>query len=114
MKLLVQPDSGIAPLIAAIKRAKKSVEIAIFRFDIRELEKALEAAVSRGVVVHALIARVDQPGGRKAAAAARDAITRCRRHGVTHRRRPRPLSRQVRRHRSDVAMGVGLQLDRSW
>ena len=64
MKLLVQPDSGVAPLIAAIKRAKKSVEVAIFRFDIRELEKTLEAAVSRGVVVHALIAQTNQGGAK--------------------------------------------------
>jgi cardiolipin synthase len=62
VKLLVQPDSGVAPLIAAITRAKKSVEIAIFRFDIRELEKAIDAAVSRGVVVHALIAQTNQGG----------------------------------------------------
>jgi hypothetical protein len=27
MKLLIQPENGIAPLVAAIKRAKKSVDI---------------------------------------------------------------------------------------
>lgn len=64
MKLLVQPDSGVAPLLSAIERAKKSVEIAIFRFDVRELEKALEAAVARGVVVHALIAQTNQGGAK--------------------------------------------------
>jgi phosphatidylserine/phosphatidylglycerophosphate/cardiolipin synthase-like enzyme len=64
VKLLVQPESGVTDLIAAIKRAKKSVEVAIFRFDIRELEKALEAAVSRGVVVHALIAQTNQGGAK--------------------------------------------------
>lgn len=64
MKLLVQPDSGVAPLLAAVKRAKTSIEMAIFRFDIRELEKALEAAVARGVVVHALIAQTNQGGAK--------------------------------------------------
>lgn len=64
MKLLVQPDSGVAPLLAAIARAQTSVEIAIFRFDIRELEKALAAAVARGVVVHALIAQTNQGGAK--------------------------------------------------
>lgn len=64
MKLLVQPEGGVAPLVAAIKRAKKSVDLAIFRFDIRELEKTLEAAASRGVVVHALIAQTNQGGAK--------------------------------------------------
>ena len=64
MKLLVQPDSGVTPLVGAIKRATKSVEMAIFRFDIRELEQALEAAVARGVVVHALIAQTNQGGAK--------------------------------------------------
>ena len=33
MKLLIQPRDGIAPLIAAIKKARKSIELVIFRFD---------------------------------------------------------------------------------
>lgn len=64
MKLLVQPDSGVAPLLAAIKGARKSIEVSVFRFDIREIEKALEAAVARGVVVHALIAQTNQGGAK--------------------------------------------------
>jgi cardiolipin synthase len=65
MKLLVQPDSGIAPLVSAIKRAKKSVEIAIFRFDLQELEKALTAAVTAGVQVRALIAHTNKGGDKR-------------------------------------------------
>jgi len=65
MKLLVQPESGIAPLIGAIKRAKKSVEIAIFRFDLQELEKALTAAVTAGVAVRALIAHTNKGGDKR-------------------------------------------------
>jgi cardiolipin synthase A/B len=44
MKLLIQPENGIAPLVAAIKKAKKSVDIVIFRFDRAELEAGAEWA----------------------------------------------------------------------
>jgi phosphatidylserine/phosphatidylglycerophosphate/cardiolipin synthase-like enzyme len=56
VRLLVQPGAGVAPLLSAIRSAKKSIEIMIFRFDQREIELALEKAVTRGVFVHALIA----------------------------------------------------------
>jgi len=62
VKLLIQPDSGIAPLVAAIKKAKKSIDIAIFRFDLHELENALTAAVASGVNVRALIAHTNKGG----------------------------------------------------
>ena len=62
MKLLIQPRDGIAPVIAAIKKAKKSIEIVIFRFDRDDIERALHAAVARGVKVHALIAHTNQGG----------------------------------------------------
>ena len=59
MKLLIQPESGAEALIKAIDSAKKSVEIAIFRFDHAEIERALERAVDRGVAVHALVANTN-------------------------------------------------------
>lgn len=62
MRLLVQPLDSVAPLIRAIDGAKKSVEIVIFRLDRREVEQALANAVSRGVFVHALIARTNRGG----------------------------------------------------
>src|SRR5947209_10719164 len=62
LKLLVQPGSGVLPLIKAITGAKKCVEIVIFRFDQREIERALGSAVSRGVSVHALIAHTNRAG----------------------------------------------------
>jgi cardiolipin synthase len=62
VKLLVQPGDGIAPLINGIKRAKTKIEIAIFRFDQREMEKALGAAAERGVAVQALIANTNRGG----------------------------------------------------
>jgi phosphatidylserine/phosphatidylglycerophosphate/cardiolipin synthase-like enzyme len=65
VKLIIQPDDGIAPLLTAIKRAKKSIDIVIFRFDRMELEKALAAAVGRGVVVRALVAHTNRGGEKR-------------------------------------------------
>jgi cardiolipin synthase A/B len=62
VKLLIQPDDGIAPLLSGIRSAKKSIEIAIFRFDRAELERELKAAVARGVSVSALIAYTNRGG----------------------------------------------------
>ena len=49
-------------MLAAIKKAKTTIEIAIFRFDRADIERALHAAVERGVKVHALIAHTNQGG----------------------------------------------------
>ncbi len=65
MKLIVEPADGVAPLLSAIGRAKKSVEIAIFRLDYRDVELALTAAAARGVKVTALIAFSNRGGERK-------------------------------------------------
>ncbi len=62
MKLIVQPEDGIKPLVYGIDNARKSVEIAIFRFDRKEIEHALENAVNRGVFVHTLIADTNRSG----------------------------------------------------
>jgi cardiolipin synthase A/B len=62
LKLLIQPDDGIAPILSAIKAAKESIEIVIFRFDRPEIEAALKTAVGRGVHVHALIAYINRGG----------------------------------------------------
>ena len=64
MKLLIQPDDGVLPLVQAVKRAKKAIDIVVFRFDQAELEKALAAAVARGVAVRALIANTNRGGER--------------------------------------------------
>ena len=65
MQIIIQPDDGTAPLIEAIDRAKKTVDIVIFRFDLDAIEKALTAAVARGVVVRALIAHTNRGGESK-------------------------------------------------
>jgi cardiolipin synthase len=62
LKLLTQPRDGIAPLLAGIKSAKKSIDILIFRMDWKELETALKAASAKGVVVRALIAYTNRGG----------------------------------------------------
>lgn len=62
MNVLVQPDEGVAPVIKAIQRAKKSIHILIFRFDRGDVEKALLNAVNRGVAVSALIAYTNRGG----------------------------------------------------
>lgn len=62
MQLLIQPRDAVAPLLAAIRKARKSVELIIFRLNRDDIERALHAAVARGVQVHALIAHTNQNG----------------------------------------------------
>ncbi|MEO8595032.1 MAG: phospholipase D-like domain-containing protein [Candidatus Solibacter sp.] len=63
-KLLIQPEEGLEAILDGISGARKSVEIAIFRFDQKKIEQALEKAVGRGVAVSALIASVNRAGER--------------------------------------------------
>ena len=62
MKLITQPEAGVRPLLAAVRRARKTIDIVIFRFDLKDLEQELEAAVKRGVAVRALIAHTNRGG----------------------------------------------------
>jgi phosphatidylserine/phosphatidylglycerophosphate/cardiolipin synthase-like enzyme len=62
IKLLIQPQDGIAALVSAIKKAKTSIDVVIFRFDRAEIETALMNAVRRGVAVSALIAYANRGG----------------------------------------------------
>ena len=78
MELIIQPDDGPSRLLSALKNAKKSIEVAIFRFDRGDIEEALKAAVSRGVKVTALIAGVNR-GGEKGL---RQLETRFLSHGI--------------------------------
>jgi cardiolipin synthase len=57
MKLIVEPEGGIDPILDAIAQAKTAIDIVIFRLDCRSVTRGLEAAVQRGVVVRAMIAR---------------------------------------------------------
>ena len=62
MKLLVQPDAGVEPLLRAIKGARKTIDILIFRLDREDVVDALRSAQSRGVNVRALIAHTNRGG----------------------------------------------------
>jgi phosphatidylserine/phosphatidylglycerophosphate/cardiolipin synthase-like enzyme len=62
MKLIVQPDAGITPIVNAIKQARRCINVLIFRLDRSEIAHALEAAVARGVRVRALTAHANRGG----------------------------------------------------
>ena len=65
MELIVQPADGSKPILGAIDRAKTSVDIVIFRFDLKPVEKSIIAAVKRGVAVRALIAHTNSGGDKR-------------------------------------------------
>lgn len=65
MDLIVEPDDGLEPILDAIKRARRSLDLIIFRFDLKPVEKALEAAVARGVPVRVLIAHTNSGGTKR-------------------------------------------------
>ena len=65
MRLIVQPRDGVKPLVDAIAKARRNVWIAVFRFDLDEMEAALQAAIKRGVTVQALIAHTSGGGERE-------------------------------------------------
>jgi phosphatidylserine/phosphatidylglycerophosphate/cardiolipin synthase-like enzyme len=60
--VLIQPEDGASPILAAVKGAKKSIDIVVFRLDRNEIEEAIEAAARRGVCVRALVAAVNRGG----------------------------------------------------
>ena len=62
MELITQPGDGISSILVAVEGAKTSIDIVIFRFDLKPLEKAIEAAVKRGVAVRALVAHTNRGG----------------------------------------------------
>lgn len=65
MDLIIEPRDGLTPVVAAIKKATKQIEVTIFRFDLKELQRALQSAVTRGVKVHALIAHTTGSGQKR-------------------------------------------------
>jgi cardiolipin synthase len=65
VQLMIQPEAGLQPVVQAIRRAKRTVDIAIFRLNRRDVEIALGVAVERGVKVRALIAHTNRGGADK-------------------------------------------------
>lgn len=76
VQVITQPDDGLTPILRAIKRARKSLDIVIFRFDLTDLEDELAAAVERGVAVRALIAHTNR-GGEKKLRKLEDRLLKC-------------------------------------
>jgi len=62
VSVIVQPDDGIGPVVSAINKARKSIDIGIFRLDRADIAKALKRAVERGVPVRTLIAHTNHGG----------------------------------------------------
>jgi polyphosphate kinase len=69
----------VNPLVDALNSAKSTVDIAIFRFDRKEVERAMINAVNRGVQVRALIACTNRGGEKRL----RDLEARLLEAGVT-------------------------------
>jgi len=65
MKLIVQPDTGLAPTLRGIKKAKRSLDVLIFRLDRKDVIEALTAAVTRGVDVRVLTANTNKGGEKR-------------------------------------------------
>jgi cardiolipin synthase len=62
MNLIIQPEAGLAPVVRAIQRARQTLDLAVFRMERKEIEKALGAAVQRGVRVRVLVAHTNRGG----------------------------------------------------
>jgi cardiolipin synthase A/B len=62
MNLIIQPDAGLVPVVRALRGARHRIDIAIFRIDREDIEKALAAAVQRGVRVRVLVAHTNSGG----------------------------------------------------
>ena len=62
MKVLVLPDDGVNSILTAINRAKKTVEVVIFRLDRNQIEEAIRSAAARGIFVRALVAFANRGG----------------------------------------------------
>jgi len=65
MKLILQPDTGLAPTLRGIKKAKRSLDVLIFRLDRKDVIEALTSAVSRGVDVRVLTANTNKGGEKR-------------------------------------------------
>jgi phosphatidylserine/phosphatidylglycerophosphate/cardiolipin synthase-like enzyme len=65
VELIVQPADGLKPLLETVIAAQKSIDIMIFRFDLKQMENELQAARDRGVVVRALIAHTSSQGDKR-------------------------------------------------
>jgi len=55
LALVSEPEAGVAPVLAKINSAKKSIDLVMYEFEDMHVEQALEAAQARGVSVRVLL-----------------------------------------------------------
>jgi len=55
LSLVSEPEAGIAPVLAKINNAKKSIDLVMYEFEDMKVEQALESAKARGVAVRVLL-----------------------------------------------------------
>lgn len=60
--LLVQPEDGSARVVEALGRARRTIDLCVFRLDHPAIEKALAGAVARSVVVRVLLSHANGSG----------------------------------------------------
>jgi cardiolipin synthase A/B len=65
VKLIIQPEDGLQPILRALRSAKTSIDIIIFRCDLKAVEKELASAVTRDVAVRVLVAHTNAGGARE-------------------------------------------------
>jgi len=65
VRLIVQPDDGVEPVLEGIARARRRLDVSIFRLDDKHVTKAVQAAVARGVTVRALVAHRNSEGAKE-------------------------------------------------
>jgi cardiolipin synthase A/B len=65
VRLIVQPEDGLKPILQAIAQARRTLDISIFRLDDKRVTKAVQAAVGRGVTVRALVAHRNSAGAKE-------------------------------------------------
>jgi len=64
MKLIIQPEDGVDAILKAIRKARKYIDVLIFRLDRPDIARELQAAVQRGVSVRALTAHTNHGGAK--------------------------------------------------
>jgi cardiolipin synthase A/B len=65
VELIVQPGDALKPILKGIEGAQTSIDLVIFRFDLKPLERAIDAAVKRGIAVRALVAHTNRGGEKR-------------------------------------------------
>ena len=112
MKLIVQPDAGIAPIVTAIKQAKREHRHPdLPPRSVRDRPRARGGGRPRRPRARA--DRAHQPRRHQEPPQAGDVAARGGRHRVADRRRPRPLPRQDDDRRQQVPARLRLQLHRA-